>query len=228
MKPELFTFQTVIPHTYTLPYWIFVPQAYRRGGLASWPLLLYLHGASDRGNDPNLLLASGLPSIVSQAQDFPFILLCPQCPEDTWWADHIPGLDILIKEVSDRFAVDLDRVLVTGSSMGGYGVWQLGVNFPDRFAALVPLCGGGTWFYGFPRRVRILRRTPVWAFHGEKDPIIPPRESAVLVEELNDAGGYARLTVVPDGGHDIWRTVYRMPELLDWLLAQRRQPETDL
>jgi len=224
MKPQAYKFQTVIPQPFSFSYWVFLPKEHGRERNVSWPLLLYLHGASDRGDDPGVVLTSGLPSIVARAVDFPFILLCPQCPTDTWWSDHLSGLDILIKDACDRFAVDPERILVSGSSMGGYGVWHLGVTFPDRFAGLVPLCGGGTWFYGFPHRVRVLKSTPVWVFHGEKDPIIPPRESVGLVNELKEVGGDVHLTIVPNAGHDIWRVVYRMPDLTEWMLARRRLP----
>ena len=203
---------------------VFLPRDYRRDANRQWPLLLYLHGAAYRGEDPNLVLSSGLPSIVYQEKDdFPFILVCPQCPANTWWSDHLPALDVLLKDIGDRYAVDPLQVQVTGSSMGGYGVWHLGVSFPNRFAALVPLCGGGSWFYGFPERVRLLKNVPVWAFHGEDDVIIPPRESAVLVDELNQAGGQARLEVLQRTGHDAWRQVYRRADLFEWMLSQRRE-----
>ncbi len=223
MRPEIQKFQTVIPRSYVLPTLLFLPQGYERNSSQRWPLLLYLHGSGYRGDDPNLVLSSGLPNIVHlERDDFPFILVCPQCPADTWWSDHIPALDILLKDISDRYAVDPHQVSVTGSSMGGFGVWHLGVSYPERFAALVPLCGGGSWFYGFPERVRSLKTTPVWAFHGEDDVIVPPRESAVLVYELNQAGGQARLDILPRAGHDVWRQVYRRQDLWEWMLAQRQ------
>ena len=223
MKPEAQNFQTILPRTYTLPYWLFLPKNYG-DETRTWPLLLYLHGASSRGDDIQSVLASGLPAIASSRDDFPFVLVCPQCPADTWWSDQIAGLDILLKDIADRYRIDQKRVLLTGSSMGGFGVWHMGAVFPDRFAGLVPLCGGGAWFYGFPERARSIANTPVWAFHGSEDPIIPVRESAALVKQVQDAGGNAQLEIIEGGGHDIWRQVYQRSDVFQWML-DRQLPE---
>ena len=221
MLTQSHEFQTVIPRAYGFSYWLFLPETYGQQPDQSWPLILYLHGVSSRGKDPARVVNSGLPLIAAEKSAYPFILLCPQCPPDTWWSDHIPALDVLLKDVCDRYAVDSQRILVTGTSMGGYGVWHLGVTYPGRFAGLVPLCGGGPWFYGFPERVQELVATPVWAFHGEEDAIVPVRESTILVDTLNAAGGQARLTILPAAGHEIWSEVYRKPELIAWMLEQR-------
>lgn len=219
MKPEEQNFQTIIPTSYSLPYWQFLPNGIQPE--AGWPLLVYLHGSGLCGNDLQLTLSSELPAIVAVRDDFPFLLVCPQCPAETWWSDQLAGLDILLKEVCDRYPVDLTRILLTGSSMGGFGVWHLAATYPRRFAGILPICGGGAWFYGFPERARQLKDTPVWAFHGQDDPIIPVRESAVLVEQVQKAGGQAVLEVIPGGGHDIWRQVYQRKDVWDWLEARR-------
>jgi predicted peptidase len=219
LKPTAQSFQTIVPTPYFLPYWLFTPKGEKPAD--GWPLLLYLHGSGLCGNDLQLTINSELPALAGLRDDFPFLLVCPQCPQDTWWSDQLAGLDILLKQLCDQYPVDQRRVLVTGSSMGGYGVWHLASMFPRRFAGVMPLCGGGAWFYGFPERARLLKETPVWAFHGDHDAIIPVREAAVLVEQVQRAGGQARLEVIP-GGHDIWRQVYQREDVWAWLSAQRR------
>lgn len=221
MKSQAGRFQTIVAHPRSLAYWVFLPDPLPVGGEENLPLLLYLHGASSRGHDIGSVLNSGLPALLQQGLDAPFIVLAPQCPPETWWSDHLAVLDVLLKDVIDRYPVDVNRVLASGSSMGAYGVWHLGVTFPQRFAGLSPLCGGGAYFYGFPERAQVLRDVPVWAFHGENDPIVPLRETQALVEVLQAVDGKVKLTILPDGGHDIWRMVYPMPEWIEWVMAQR-------
>jgi len=222
MNHQLVPFQTIVPKTYDLPYQIYFPTNYGDGSQKNWPLILSLHGTAARGIDPNLILKNDLPATIEAGVEYPFIVISPLCPADTWWSDQLPALDLLLKEVCDRYRVDLDRIAVTGVSMGAYGVWHLGVTYPDRFAALVPVSGGAAWFYGFPERVRTLRYVATWIFHGASDPIMPLREATTLSDELRAAGNTSRMTIIPDGGHDIWKQVYRMPELVQWLLEQRR------
>lgn len=222
MKHQLISFQTVIPQSYQLPYQLYLPPEYGVDTNQTWPLILTLHGASTRGDDPGAILKGDLPSVLEEGVEYPFIVVSPLCPRETWWSDHLAAIDVLLKEVCDRYAVDLTRISVTGVSMGAYGVWHLGAVYPDRFSALVPISGGAAWFYGFPQRVRTFHNLPVWVFHGEKDPIIPLREAVALVEEMKAGGANPKLTVIPDGGHDIWRQVYHTPDLMTWLLEQKR------
>lgn len=222
MKHQFIPFQTVIPKAYQLSYQIYLPANYGIEPTKSWPLILSLHGAAARGTDPESILLFDLPATIEAGVEYPFIIVAPLCPPDTWWSDHLPALDILLKEVCDRYLVDIDRISVTGVGMGAYGVWHLGAAYPQRFSALVPISGGAAWFYGFPERARSLADVPVWIFHGEADPIIPLREAAVLADELKAAGKISRLTIIPEGGHDIWKQVYRMPELINWLVDQKR------
>lgn len=221
MKHQLISFQTIIPQRYQLPYQVYLPQDYGADPSQNWPVILSLHGASTRGEDPGAILNSDLPCVIEDGVDYPFIVVSPLCPTETWWSDHLPGIDVLLNEVSDRYAVDKKRISVTGVSMGAYGVWHLGAAYPERFSALVPISGGGAWFYGFPERVRSIQYTPVWVFHGDADPIVPLREAVSLVDEMKAAGTSPKLTVIPGGGHDVWKQVYRMPGLITWLLEQK-------
>jgi predicted peptidase len=107
---------------------------------------------------------------------------------------------------------------LTGISMGGYGTWHLGSLWPERFAALVPICGGGLHFHGFPQRVARLKHTPVWAFHGAQDTVVLPQLSQELVEALTASGGQVEYTLYPHAGHDSWTETYSNPDLYAWLL----------
>ena len=154
MKHQLIPFQTIIPRSYRLPYQMYLPPEYGDDPGKTWPLILSLHGSSSRGDDPAVVLERDLPRVIEDGIEYPFIVVSPLCPSETWWSDHLPAIDVLLKEVADRFLVDKSRISVTGVSMGAYGVWHLGAVYPDRFSALVPISGGGAWFYGFPERAR--------------------------------------------------------------------------
>ena len=107
--------------------------------------------------------------------------------------------------------------------MGGCGVWRLGVEHPDKFAALAPICGYGLPSRGFPQRVCSLSNVPVWVFHGARDDVVPVEESRVLVDTLKACGGKVRFTVYPDAGHDSWTRTYEDQALYDWFLGHTRK-----
>jgi predicted peptidase len=124
-------------------------------------------------------------------------------------------------EIVRNYSVDLERIYVTGLSMGGYGTWHWAVHQPRAFAALVPICGGGMWLMGFPQRVAVLKDVPIWTFHGDADEVVPLGNTAELVEELRKLGAPVKFTIYPGVGHDSWTPAYNEPELIPWLLAQR-------
>jgi predicted peptidase len=177
--------------------------------------MLFLHGAGERGRDLQKLRKYGPPRLVESKPDFPFILIAPQCPLASSW--HTPPLFALLDDAQERFRVDLERVCVTGVSMGGYGTWQMAIEAPERFAAIAPICGGGV-----PRLAHRLRELPIWAFHGEEDDIVPLSETLAMISAVRTAGGEPRLTTYPGVQHDSWTPAYATPELYTWLLAQRR------
>ena len=206
-----------------LDYLLHLPRPDPTNPEQTWPLILFLHGAGERGSDLNLVRKHGIPKIAESDRDFPFIAVSPQCPADSVWDDHVDAVLALLDEVSAAYPVDADRVYLTGMSLGGYGAWNLAALHPDRFAAIAPICGGAIAMRGFPARVRSLRKVPVWAFHGALDPVVPVNESRSLVEALQACGGNARLTVYPDVAHDSWTRTYENPELYRWFLSHRRQ-----
>lgn len=222
MPQSAHTFVSRITRTLRLPYLLYLPRGYDPDKASRWPLILFLHGAGERGNDLQLLRKHGIPRVVEEQQDLPFIALTPQCPADTWWSDHLEALDQLIGEIMSTHPVDPARVYLTGLSMGGYGAWHLAMTYPRRFAALVPICGGGACLSPFAERLGALQDVPTWVFHGAQDPVVPLRESEVMVEMLRARGGDVRFTIYPDAVHDSWTRTYSNPELYDWLLRQRR------
>ena len=207
----------------TLRYLRFLPFEYGVDPKVRWPLILFLHGAGERGHDLKQLLSHGLPKLVEEQEDFPFIVISPQCPEGSFWYRQLGVLSALVEHAAGTLAVDPSRIYLTGLSMGGFGTWHLAARHPGWFAAIVPICGGGLASHGFPGKVRALRDVPVWSFHGALDTIVRPEESQRLVDELRSAGGRVEHTLYPDAKHDSWTRTYENPALYEWLLSHRRK-----
>ncbi len=191
-------------------YLLHLPKGYERGR-KRWPLLLFLHGAGERGRDLELVKKHGPPRLIAEGHEFPFIVVSPQCPARQWWSNDV--LSALLDEIIANYRVDERRVYLTGLSMGGYGTWGLACEHPERFAAIVPICGGGNRLLA-----HALKHVPVWAFHGAKDDVVPVAESEKMVAAVKAAGGRAKLTIYPDAGHDSWTATYANPALYKWLL----------
>jgi len=210
------TFEKEITKTLSCKYLLFLPEGYGKEQ-KRWPLMLFLHGAGERGDDLNKVKVHGPPKIVETRKDFPFIVVSPQCPEDDWWTKKTEVLINLLDDIIARYDIDTERVYLTGLSMGGYGSWALASEYPGRFAAVVPICGGGNRIMSI-----FLKDMPIWAFHGGKDSVVPVEESKELVEAINARGGNAKLTIYPDANHDSWTETYNNQEVYDWLLKHRR------
>ena len=218
------TFKWKISAAGEMRYLSYVPPDYTRQGGKRWPLMLFLHGAGERGTNLQRVAIHGPPKLVKQGKAFPFILIAPQCPEGERW--HEETLLKLLDYATRGYAVDTNRVYLTGLSMGGYGTWKLGILHPERFAAIVPICGGGETIdvlLAGRERGAALKSLPVWAFHGGKDPVVPVAESERMVNALKKAGvKEAKLTVYPEAQHDSWTETYNNPELYEWLLKHSR------
>jgi predicted peptidase len=157
-----------------LKYLLFLPKDYQAHSKKRWPLIFFLHGAGERGNDVWKVAVHGPPKIVAKDPDFPFIVVSPQCPEGQIWSSEV--LLGLLDKVEQKLNVDRGRVYLSGLSMGGYGSWDLGLRHPDRFAAIVPICGGGqliSILLAEGAKREALKSLGVWAFHGGKDPVVP-------------------------------------------------------
>jgi protein-S-isoprenylcysteine O-methyltransferase Ste14/predicted esterase len=195
-------------------YLLYLPSAYEKQD-KNWPLMLFLHGAGERGTNINLVKTHGPPKLIASGEHFPFIVVSPQCPRGQRWS--IFELDALINEICERYRVDKDRIYVTGLSMGGYGTWNLAQKFPHRFAAIAPICGAGD-----PEMAYVIKDLPIWIFHGAKDKTVPIARSQQMVDALKKAGANVKFTVYPEAGHDSWTMTYENPELYNWFLQHKR------
>jgi len=174
-------------------YLLYVPEAYPESK-QRWPLVLFLHGLGESGDDLEKVKVHGPPKLIAAGKHFPFICASPQCPKGKWWSspDRLAGLAALLDHIQKTLRVDPDRVYLTGLSMGGFGTWALAMAEPKRFAAIA-------------------------------DKTVPTRHSEEMVEALKAAGGNPKLTIYPDAGHDSWTRTYDNPDFWKWLLAQRRK-----
>ena len=181
--------EDTIKNEIDLKYLFFLPKDYYSDKNTGWPLILFLHGMGERGADLELVKIHGIPKIVKEQIDFPFIAVSPQCPIEYVWRDDDmqQALENLLQKIVENYRVDKTRIYVTGLSMGGYGTWSLAARRPDLFAAAVPICGGGD-----PATVNILKNMPIWVFHGGLDGVVLPEESEKMVRALERAGGKVR------------------------------------
>ena len=217
-------FQFTRTQHFEVNYLLFLPKGYDANAGKRWPTMLFLHGAGERGTDIWKVTTHGPPKIVADHPDFPFILISPQCPENQRWSRE--PLLALLNDVIANYAVDTNRLYLTGLSMGGYGTWDLGLSYPEKFAAIVPICGGGeliTLLLSSHDKAAALKSLGVWAFHGGKDPVVPLAESERMVAALKKVGARdVKLTVYPEAGHNSWTEAYDNPELYKWLLQHKR------
>lgn len=215
MAQQWRVFETEIVERVRLPYLAYTPEDYGRG--THYPLLLFLHGKGERGDDLELLKKHGLPKLIGEGHAFPFIIVAPQCPTDRMWIDELEGLNTFLDNVLSIYQIDTHRVYLTGLSMGGFGTWAWAARSPQRFAAIAPICGGGD-----PAAASTLKTIPAWVFHGAKDTIVPLSESQKMVDALRACGSNVKFTVYPDAEHNSWSQTYDNPALYDWFLSQRR------
>ncbi|MEX2175344.1 MAG: alpha/beta hydrolase-fold protein [Pirellulaceae bacterium] len=201
-----------------LHYLLFLPVGYSADEAQKWPLLLFLHGSGERGDDLELVKKHGPPKLVETKPDFPFVVVSPQCPKETRWNPH--ELAKLVDSLSNTLRIDKTRRYVTGLSMGGSGSWSLLAEYPGLFAAAVPICGRGE-----TAAVEKMTKTPLWVFIGAKDKpeLVAANES--LVAALKKAGGNVQYTVYPEVGHDSWTQTYDDPRVWQWLLGQSSAAE---
>jgi len=182
---------------------------------AKYPLLLFLHGAGERGSDLEMVKLHGPPKEIAKGRDFPFIIVSPQCLQYQYWDVH--NLTGLLDEIERTYRIDKDREYVTGLSMGGHGTYELVAYSPERFAAAAPICGGAD-----PSLAPLLTSVPLWVTHGEKDTAVLFDQNERLCHAIKEAGGNVRFTAIPEGTHDVWSDVYAGSEVYDWLLAHKR------
>jgi len=196
-------------------YWLYLPDDLDAN--ESLPLVLFLHGAGERGPDIERVKANGYPKLFSKSpRNERVIILAPQCQPDRIWNTQVYPLMELVDYVAEKYHADKEKISCTGLSMGGYGTWMMGLTFPKRFSCIAPVCGGGiTWMAG------ALKNTPVRAFHGTADSVVPCYESQNMVDAINKNGGNADITLYEGVGHDSWVNAYEKSDLLQWLMSCR-------
>jgi predicted peptidase len=187
-----------------------------------WPLVLFLHGAGERGDDPAMLVAQGLPKLAAQGTALPFYLVAPQCPLHSSWTCELTVLAALLDEILADHPVDPERVTVTGLSMGAIGTWAMAARYPDRLAGIAPICAG--WL---PEATPRMRDLAVWAFHGEDDTVMPIAQTEQMVAALRSHDANVRFTRYPGVGHDSWVPAYEESDVCAWLAGRRRSSRRD-
>ena len=213
-------------NTTTYRYLLLLPAEYGQKK-QQWPVILRLHGADRRGNDLKKLEKNDLLKPSVKDGNFPFIIVCPQCPDDQRWSSEL--LIDFLDNIATRYNIDANRIYVTGPSMGGRGTWDLACDYPERFAAIAPICGAGR-----PKDACRLKNIPVWAFHGAEDEVVPLEESQTMVNAIKACGGNARLTVYPKmnhagpdaNGNTVKTLTYANKELYDWFLKHTKTKGT--
>lgn len=200
----------------TLAYTVFVPDGFNKN--ENIPLILSLHGAGGRGNGKDELdkaTKMGLGLYIKQGNlDIPAIVLCPQCPKDRVWNQLVFELHDLLIRISDEYCADKKRISVTGMSMGGFGTWEIGMQFPETFAAMAPICGGGmAW------RTPALKGKPIWAFHGDADNKVDISNSYDMVKGARANGANVKFTIFNSVQHNSWDPAYLDTNVINWLIS---------
>ncbi len=210
------SFEREIKKTVKGDFLIALPKDYEKEATKKFPLLIFLHGAGERGSDLEMVKKHGPPKLITAGKELPFIVVSPQCPTNERWSVDV--LNGMYKHVTKKYRVDKERVYLTGLSMGGFGTWEWAIDSPGKFAAIAPICGGGD-----PKKVAALKEMPVWVFHGGKDPVVPIKLSQDMVDALKAIGSEVKFTIYPEAGHDSWTETYDNPELFKWFLQYTRK-----
>lgn len=189
-----------------------------------YPLVVFLHGAGERGEDLELICKHGFMKHVRESgKEYPFIFIAPQCPLRKYWGCYTESLLAFLDDICKELPVDPDRVYLTGLSMGGTGTWMLAMADPERFAAIAPVCGSGIyWNTGYVSNI------PIMMYHGDCDETVPIQNSIEMLKSVNQRGGNAQIKICYGVKHNAWDMAYAGDELTDWLLSHKRTGECEL
>jgi len=221
----------------TLLYRIMYPNDFDES--KSYPLVVFLHGAGERGNNNTSQLAHGSKLFMDSLDKYPAVVIFPQCPRESYWSNvdvdrsgnrprfqfkdggepTIPltlVMDLMDKTIAEPY-IDNDRVYLSGLSMGGMGAWELLWRIPEKLAAAMPICGGGS-----PKMAQKMIDVPIWAFHGKLDDIVPPHYSVSMIRAVQEEGGKAKVTIYPNANHNSWDPTFAEPDYLKWMFSNKR------
>ena len=201
-----------------LPCQLFTPEI--KPG-EKYPIVLFLHGAGERGDNNTSQLKHGAKVFASpeNQEKHPCFIIAPQCPIEQWWSgQNLDNAIAIVDELAKDPRVDTKRLYITGLSMGGFGTWSALEQRPKLFAAAIPICGGGN-----PSHAKLFKHIPIRAFHGDADKVVTPDKSQSMIDALETAGAKdATLTLYPKVGHNSWKKAYANPEVITWLFSHSK------
>ena len=207
---------------YNFNYVKYLPKDYDEK--KSYPLVFFLHGAGERGDDLDVASRHGFAKHIREdGAEYPFIYIAPQCPFEKYWGCFIESLGAFLDYICDELPIDRDRIYLTGLSMGGTGTWMFAMAQPERFAAIAPICGSGICWNS-----EIIKHIPVMMYHGDQDETVPIYESITMLKAINKNGGTAELKICYGVGHNAWDIAYEGDELSNWLLSHKKQDKSVL
>lgn len=201
----------------TLNYLVYLPQSYSKNN--KLPLIFSLHGSGERGNNIDDVKKWGIHKILRENDNFPFVVVSPQCPVGEIWEMQFNALKDLLDKIENDYNIDDERIYLTGYSLGGYGTWNFAILNPERFTAIVPISGGAI----SPKRALRLKNIPIWVAHGDSDTVVQFEESKRIVDCLKEYNPNIIFKVYKGGGHEVCTTAYEEPELFQWLVKQKRK-----
>jgi len=196
-------------------YLMYLPEGYEADTTKQWPMMVFLHGVGECGDEVERVKLLGPPRKIADGHKYPFIVVSPQSPERGWKPDFVQRL---VLDLQKRYRIDKDRTYLTGLSMGGFGTWRTAQVYPELFAAIIPICGGGDSY-----NVWSLENMPIWCFHGAKDDNVVVAYSENMIDSLKPYNNpNLRFTIYPEAGHDAWTETYNNEKVYEWMLSFKR------
>ncbi len=203
-----------------IEYLISFPQKYANNNKWYWPMILYLHGTTTKSTKIDNLKSNGIPKIVSEMEDFPFITVSPMCPFETIWSDLFTEINKMMTFIKNTYRIS--DIYLTGYNMGGHGVWMTASHFPKMFSAIAPVCSESIQKEHIDGIVSSLLNVPVLVYHGRKDQIVPPKEALEIPIKIRDKGGDINVKLFDNLGHDCSMKAYTDPELYEWFISHHK------
>lgn len=196
----------------SMNYIINLPNDYYVNINISYPVILFLHGIGERGDDINLVKRFGIHKYIKDL-NLPFIVVSPQCPGNDFWDSHLYDIELLIKRIKDNYKANTDKICIVGTSMGAYGAWNFAMQRPKLFTSIVSVAGGAM----IPKYAETIKHIPAYIAHGEADSSINPNKSVEIYEALKKVGGHAYLNLVPKAGHELCTNIFSDEGLYQWI-----------